>query len=91
MSDISPIGRPDQTPGIQQGQRAQQQPAQNGQPARPSDQVELSNHSRLLSKLRDLPVREDLVNRVRGEIEAGRYETEAKLDQALEEMGEDLA
>ena len=85
MSDISPIGRSDQTQGVQQA--AQQSPrAQRGQ-----DQVELSNHSKLLSKLRDLPVREDLVNRVRSEIDRGVYETEQKLDQALEEMGEDLA
>ncbi len=47
----------------------------------------------MVSRIRDLPdIRHDLVARIRGEIEAGTYETDEKLDVALgrllEEFGE---
>jgi negative regulator of flagellin synthesis FlgM len=36
-------------------------------------------------------IRQDLVNRIRGEIAAGTYETPAKLDAALDRMLDELA
>ena len=36
------------------------------------------------------PIRQDLVSRIRGEIEEGRYETPEKLDIAIERLSEDL-
>jgi negative regulator of flagellin synthesis FlgM len=91
MSDISPIGRPD--PASIQEHRRQQQPQQAAQQPsqqRSGDQVQLTDHARLLSQLRELPERQELVDRVRSELAGGTYETDAKLDQALDEMAEDL-
>ena len=53
--------------------------------------VELSEHARLLSKLAELPdVRQDLVDRVKAEIEAGTYDTADKIDALLDELARDL-
>ena len=46
---------------------------------------------RLLVKIKQLPdVREELVARVRGQIDAGTYETPERLDQAVERMMEEV-
>ncbi len=56
-----------------------------------SDRVEVSAAARLLSRLGDLPeVREDLVARVRGEIEDGSYDTDDKIDAAINSLLEDV-
>jgi len=59
---------------------------------RHSDRVELSQHARLLSRLSELPdIRTDLVNRIRQELAEGRYDTDAKLDTAIDNLvAEDL-
>lgn len=58
---------------------------------RGEDQIELSEASRLLARLRGLPeIRQELVDRVRAEIESGSYETDDKLDQAIESMLDDI-
>jgi negative regulator of flagellin synthesis FlgM len=55
------------------------------------DAVELSDRARYLGQLKQLPeVREDLVARVRAEIEAGTYETTEKLNTAIERLSLDL-
>jgi hypothetical protein len=59
--------------------------------ARATDRAELSPIAGYVSRLRDLPVREELVVRVRGELRNGTYESAAKLDAALDEVGKDLA
>lgn len=91
MSDIAPIGRPN-LPAIN-GQ-ATQGVRTNGStqsPQRDGDRVELSSAAQLLGKLRDLPaVREDLVARVRAEIDAGTYETDARIDAAVDALADDL-
>ena len=57
-----------------------------GDPASP-DRVELSEHSRFLDLLRRLPdVRLDRISELREAIAAGEYDTDAKLDQALDRM-----
>lgn len=91
MSDIAPIGRPATTYTV--NGRAHQTPAPSASPPhRGSDSVQFSSAAQLLGKLRDLPdVRQDLVDRVRGEIAAGTYETPEKLDAAAEAMIDDLA
>jgi len=49
------------------------------------DQVDLSELARLKSRIRDLPpVRDELVQRIRTEIEAGEYETADKIEQAVD-------
>ena len=56
-----------------------------------SDSVELSDHARHLSTLRSLPaVREDRVAEIRDAIANGTYDTEGKLDTAVDRLLEDL-
>ena len=56
------------------------------------DRVEVSDMARYLAKLRDVPgVRQELVDRVRSEIESGTYESPDKIEQAIDELVEDLA
>ncbi|MBX3377654.1 MAG: flagellar biosynthesis anti-sigma factor FlgM [Phycisphaeraceae bacterium] len=62
-----------------------------GRVERPSDRVELSDRARLLSKLSQLPaVRQDLIDQVRRQIEAGEYDTPGRLDAALDGLVDDL-
>ncbi len=91
MSDISPIQRP--SPAALNGVAKQARPEQALEAkSRQSDRVELSDHARYLSQLKELPpIREDLVNTVRAEIQAERYETEERIDAAIEGLIEDLA
>jgi negative regulator of flagellin synthesis FlgM len=91
MSDINPIGRPELN-GVQANRPANQPRGGANQPAnKPSqDRVQLSDHARLLSQLRQNPIREDLVSRVRNELAQGTYETDAKVDQAIDELQADL-
>jgi anti-sigma28 factor (negative regulator of flagellin synthesis) len=92
MSDINPIGRPEMN-GVQHQKAASQQRAQPSQQAgrqASDDRVQLSNHARLLSQIRQNPIREDLVNRVRDELAQGTYESEAKVEQAIDELQADL-
>ena len=57
---------------------------------RASDRVELSDHARLLDRLRLLPdIRQDLVDRVRSEIDADTYDTPEQLDAAAIAMYEE--
>ena len=90
MSDISPISRPQ--PAALNGQsRAAKLGAAPAAATRGSDSVELSSQARLLSKLKELPdIREGLVNSVRAQIDAGQYETDERLDTAINGLIEDL-
>lgn len=67
-------------------------------PARPAsaaareDSADISRGAQLLSRLSELPdVRQDLIDRVRGEIAAGGYDSEDKVDALLDELVDDLA
>lgn len=72
------IGRP--------GDRAEPRSARRG-----DDQVEVSSLARQLSRLTsDEPVRQDLIDRVRSEIEAGNYETPDKIDAAVDGLLREL-
>lgn len=58
---------------------------------RGADEVELSTTARLMNRLDQISgVRDDVVSRVRQEIEAGTYDADAKLDLAIERLAEDL-
>ncbi len=89
MSDISPIARTFAT-GYEPAARAATANGQDAGVARGSDRVELSGSARLLAKIAENPIRQELVDRVKAEIDAGTYETEDKLDAALEELLSDL-
>ncbi len=94
MSDISPIGSgalarigPASVERQSSSVRAEASPIRRG-----SDQVEVSDMAYYMSQLRSLPpVRQDLIDQVRSQVEAGTYETPQKLDAAIEAMFEDLA
>lgn len=55
------------------------------------DRAEFSLPARMLSKLNQIPeIRQDLVDRVRSEIDAGNYDTPDKIDAILGDLLEDL-
>jgi negative regulator of flagellin synthesis FlgM len=53
---------------------------------RGADRVEVSPVATYLSKLKNLPIRQDLVDSVRGQIADGTYDTPEKLDAAVNEL-----
>lgn len=65
--------------------------AVEGPSERPSDRVDISERARFLNKLSAMPaVRAELIDRVRQEIAAGTYETEDRLEQAIDSMIDEL-
>lgn len=56
-----------------------------------TDRLELSGMTHLLQTLKSNDVRVDKVAAVKAQIEAGTYETEAKLDVTADRMLDDLA
>ena len=59
--------------------------------ARSSDRVEISRVSQYLSQLRAEPQeRTDLIDRVKGEIANGTYLTDEKLEQAADQLLDDI-
>ena len=90
MSDVGPVGTTKINPVGGAG-RPDPPPPSAPRAARPDDKVELSLKAQLLSKLAELPeVREDLVERVRAEIDAGTYDTPDKIDALVDELALDL-
>jgi negative regulator of flagellin synthesis FlgM len=91
MSDIAPVSGPslERTEALAAPSRGAPS-SEPGRLARPSDRVEFSDRARLLSRLAALPIRHELVERVRREIAAGTYETEEKLEAVVQALEEDL-
>jgi len=59
--------------------------------AKAADVVEISDIAKLAAKVQELPeVRADLVERVRGEIADGTYDTPERVDAAVERLMDDL-
>ena len=91
MADINPIARPQQTALDKLSTAARTSNEDTASSTRTSDRVELSDRARYLSKLKELPeVREDLVNSVKAQIEAGNYDTAERFDTAVNALIEDL-
>ena len=60
-------------------------------PAPTGDTVEISPQARLASLLASVPpMRMDLVNRVKAEIQSGTYDTPEKLDKAFDKLMDEL-
>lgn len=56
-----------------------------------ADKAEISDQARFLQKLSETDeIRQDKVDSVRSQIEAGTYETDDKLDAAVQKLLEDL-
>ena len=61
-------------------------------PMHGADQIDISPEAELVGRVNDLPeVRADRVAEIRQQIEAGTYETEAKLDLAVGRLLDELA
>ncbi len=65
-------------------------------PSRPhfleADQLDISHEADFLSRVRELPeIRADRVADIKAQIEAGTYETEQKLDVAVDRLLDELA
>ena len=87
MSDINPIARPAVAAIGVNRHTGRSLPAAETGASRAHDQVELSSAAQLLSRIGELPeIREDLVARIREEIQAGTYETSDKLDAAIDAL-----
>jgi anti-sigma28 factor (negative regulator of flagellin synthesis) len=56
-----------------------------------TDRVEIGNVKQLLATIKANDVRTEKVTTIRSQIEAGTYETEAKLDSAIDRMMDDLS
>lgn len=90
MSDINPIARPQQTT-FEAVSKTNTNRSDTASATRSSDRVELSDQARLLSKLKQLPeVREDLINSVKSQIDAGKYDTTERFDTAINALLDDL-
>lgn len=71
---------------------APEQKARAGDAADRRDRVDLSQLARLRSRLKELPpVRTELVEQIRSEIDAGDYETADKIEKAVDEIARELA
>ncbi|MCC6950269.1 MAG: flagellar biosynthesis anti-sigma factor FlgM [Phycisphaerales bacterium] len=57
---------------------------------RGTDHVEVSELATYLAKIRQLPIRQELVDRVRDEISRGEYDTPDRVEAAVEELLKDL-
>ncbi len=89
MSDITPISGPAAPPLVSTSRQSNVSPA----PATSrdqNDQAEFSEVARYLSKLSENPVRSELIDRVRSEIDADGYVTSDKIDALLDELLADL-
>ena len=71
--------------------------ARISQPSAPSpagqiqDELDISDAAQLVERIKDVPeIRQDVVDRVRGQIADGSYETEAKLDVALDRLLDEI-
>ncbi len=90
MSEISPINQPNSplpTPAMRSGRH---NPI-TMRPIRGHDRVELSQSAQFLSRIAQLPdVRQGLIDRVRGQIDKGTYDTPDKVDALIDQLYRDL-
>ena len=67
------------------------QPATTTETPREADQLDISPQADLVSRIRDLPdIRADRVASIRAQIESGAYETDEKLDIALDRLLDEI-
>jgi len=95
MPDISSIGpgspeplnRTSTNASFRENGALQEKTAVNSQ----ADRVELSDHARFLDRLRQFPeVRMDRIERIRQAIDDGSYETDEKIEVAIDRLVEEL-
>ena len=87
INGIKPTGAPRPVPPAAPSKASKAQPS-----SQPRDTVEISPEAQIRSHLADMPAeRADLVARVRAEIEAGTYETDEKLNIAIDRLMDELS
>lgn len=97
MSDIAPLGRPDATGPIGYDASARPRRVNDATPtavSRGTDRVDVSSEARdatVLARLRDLPVRADTVDAARALIADGNYDSEERIDAAIDAILGDFA
>lgn len=91
MSNINGIGQARGINPLQAPKPAAKTQAAEQAATQRTDKVELSNVNALLTKLKSNDVRTDLVADVKAQIEAGKYESNDKLDAAIDKLMDDLA
>lgn len=93
MTDIAAVAGPG-VGRLESSSESNVRPAAQAAPGRierPSDRVELSDRARLLNKLANMPsIRQDLVDRVKQEIQGGTYDTPERVEGALNSLMDDL-
>lgn len=81
--------------GASAAREAARRYAKSSEPARSEDNVDVSDEAAevafYMGKLRSLPIRQDLVDRVKAEIAKGTYDTPQKLSAAIDELLADHA
>jgi flagellar biosynthesis anti-sigma factor FlgM len=84
-------GGPIQGPGPVDRKRTKgPAPQKLGQSEPKSDKVELSTHSKLVSKLSSVPnIRQDRVNQLKQEIESGKFDNDERLRGAVQKFLEE--
>ena len=96
MPDISsvghgPVGPLDRSESSARRRESARESSIDSPPERPGDRVEVSDHARYLDRLRHIPgARFDRVEEIRTAISEGSYETDAKLDEAIDALLGDL-
>jgi len=66
-------------------------PAEPNHPAPVQDELDISDAGRLIDRVRELPeVRQDRINQIRAQIAKGTYETDEKLEIALERFLDEI-
>ena len=66
-------------------------PSTANQPAQIQDELDISDAGRLVDQAKDVPdIRRDLVDRIRGQIAQGTYESRDKLDIALDRLLDEI-
>ncbi len=90
MSDVGPVSQSHAAAAAQNG-RFNRAAGQAAAPTREADRVELSEHARYLNQASQLPeVRQELIDRVKAEIEAGTYDSADKIDALIDALDEEL-
>ena len=91
MSEINPItaGPVGRVSSISTSSGRDAHVAEDATVRRGTDRVEVSQMALYLNKLKDLPVRQDLVDTVRQQISEGTYDTPDKVDAAIGEILKD--
>ncbi len=97
MSDIAPLGRPDPTGPLSYDASARSRRVNDATPAgvsRGTDRVDVSSQARLatmIDRVKDLPIRSEFVDAARALIADGTYDTEDRVDQAIDKLLADFA